>query len=106
MPRNRPPPAAIMRLQHRLDPRAEHQIGIADDAGADPGLAVGARGRHRRDAIGELDLADRPHLVGAGGAVHRQPFKIDRRDDVVPAAGIGEQIGQADSGRYLGRSTR
>ena len=65
------------RLQHLLDRRAERQIGIADDAGADPGLAVGPGGGHRRHTVGELDLADRPQLGGAVGAVHREPFEID-----------------------------
>ena len=52
------------RLQHLLDRGAERQIGVADDAGADPGLAVGPGGRHRRDTVGELDLADRAQLCG------------------------------------------
>ena len=81
-------------LEHRLDPGAERQIGVADDAGADLGLAIGARCRHRRDAVGELDLADRAQLNGPAGAIHRQPFEIDRGRDVVAAAGIGQQIGQ------------
>ena len=82
------------RLEHRLDPRPEREIGIADDAGADLGLAIGAARRHRRDAVGELDLANRAPLGGAAGAVHRQPFEVDRRGDVVPGAGIGQEIGQ------------
>ena len=52
------------RFQHLLDRRAERQIGIADDAGADLRLPVGAARSHRRDAVGELDLADRAQLGG------------------------------------------
>ena len=52
-------------LQHRLDPAAQRQIGMADDAGAMPGLAVDAAGAHGGDAVDELGLADGPHLVRA-----------------------------------------
>ena len=82
------------RLQHLFDRGAERQIGVADDAGADPRLAVGPGCGHRRDTVGELDLADRAQLDRARGAVHRQPFEVDGRGDVVPAAGVGEQLGQ------------
>ena len=57
-----------VRLQHRLDPAAERQIGVADDAGAQPGLAVDAAGAHGGDAVDELGLADGAHLLGARGA--------------------------------------
>jgi len=43
---------------HLLDRRAERQIGIADDSGADLRLAVGAACGHCSDTVGELDLAD------------------------------------------------
>ena len=82
------------RLQKPLDRRAERQIGVADDAGADARLAVGAAGAHRCDAVGELDLADRAQLDGTFGAVHREPFEIDARRDVVSGADIGEQLRQ------------
>ena len=83
-----------LRLQHPLDRRPQRQIGIADDAGANPCPAVAAGRAHRRHAIGELDLADRPHLGRTGGAIHRQPFEIDGRRDVMAAADIGQQIRQ------------
>jgi len=79
------------RLQHLGHAAADHQVGVADDAGADPRLAVAAAGAHRRDAVGELDLADRTQLDGPLGAIHRQPFQIHGRDDVVPAVDIGQQ---------------
>ena len=50
-------------------------------------------------AIAATPLANSTSPTGrscdrAAGAVHRQPFEIDRRDDVVAAAGVGEQFGQ------------
>ena len=83
---------AHMRQQYRLDPVAEGQIGVADDAGRDPGLAVIARGAHRGDAGDELGLADRPHLGGAVRAVHRMAFDEHGGDDVVAAVEVGQQF--------------
>jgi hypothetical protein len=77
-------------------------------------FTIGSGCGHRRDPIGEFDLADRAQLDGARGAVHRQPFEVDSRSDVVPAsrasgactagvkrscaspraADIGEELGQ------------
>jgi hypothetical protein len=82
------------RLQHLFDRRAQGQIGVPDNAGADLGPAVGAARRRRGDTVGELDLADRAQLDWALGAVHRQPFEIDGRGDVVTVACVGEQFGQ------------
>jgi hypothetical protein len=81
-------------LQHLFDRRAERQIGIADDTGADLCLPVGPARSHRRDASGELDFADRAQLGGACCAVHRQPFEVHSRVDVVPAPQIREQFRQ------------
>ena len=68
---------------------------MSDDAGTDAGFAVAAAGAHRRDAVGELDLADRAHLRRPVGAIHRQPFQIHGRGDVVAAGGdVGQQVGQ------------
>ena len=50
--------------------------------------------RHRGDTVGDLDLANRAQLDRALGAVHRQPFEIDGRGDVMPACGIVEQLRQ------------
>ena len=79
-------------LQHRLDPAAQRQVGMADDAGAMPGLAVDAAGAHGGDAVDELGLADRLQLLRPCGAVHRAGLHIDRRDDVVAAVGVGQQL--------------
>ena len=71
---------------------AEHQVGVADDAGAGADLAVDAARRHRGDAVDELDLADRLHLFRDIGAQHRARLHEHRRQDVVAAVGIGEQV--------------
>ncbi len=81
-----------LRQQHRLDPVAERQIGIADDAGGDPGLAVIARRAHRRDAGDEVGLADRAHLGRAIRPVHRAAFLEHGRDNVMAGVEVGEQF--------------
>jgi hypothetical protein len=83
---------ADVRLQNRLDPAAQSQIGVADDPGADPRLAVESARTHGGDAVDELGFADRPHLYRAGAAVHRAGLHEHRRDDVVTAAGVGQQF--------------
>ncbi len=46
-------------FEHGFGAVAKQQVDVADDAGADRGLAVAAACGHRGDAVGELDLADR-----------------------------------------------
>jgi len=74
------------RLKHLFDRGAEGQIGVSDDAGADPRPVIGSGGSHCRNTVGEFDLADRTQLDRTCGAVHRQPFEVDGRGDVVPAS--------------------
>ena len=81
-----------LRLQHRLRAVAEQQIDVADDAGADRGLAVAAARGHRRDAIGELDLADGAERLRAVRAVHRAAIDIDGGDDVVAGGDVGRHL--------------
>ena len=87
-----PAAGAHQRLEHRLDAAAEHQVGMSDDAGAGADLAVDAARRHRGDAVDELDLADRLHLLRPVGALHRARLHEHGREDVVAAVGVGEQI--------------
>ena len=87
-----PAAGAIERGEHRLDAAAEHHVGIADDAGAGADLSVDAARRHRGDAVDELDLADRLHLLRAVGAMHRARLHEHGRDDVVARIGVGEQV--------------
>ncbi len=81
-----------LRLQHRLGAVAEQQIDVADDAGADRGLAVAAACGHGRHAIGKLDLADGPERLGAMRAVHRAAIDIDGGDDVVAGTDVGRHF--------------
>ena len=81
-------------FQQLAHARADGQVAAADDALGDAAGSVVARSTHRRDAVDELDLAQRGHLARAVLAVHRAAFKEDGRDDVVPAADIGQQFGQ------------
>ncbi len=87
-----PAAGAIERRQHRLDAAAEHQVRMANDARAGADVAVDAARRHGGDAVDELDLADRLHLVRPVGAQHRARLHEHGGDDVVAAVGIGEQV--------------
>src|SRR5438093_10014024 len=64
IPRKRSPPSAHQRVQDRLDTAAQHHVRVSDDAGGYPGFSEHAAAAHRRDAVGELHLTDRPHFLG------------------------------------------
>jgi hypothetical protein len=90
--------AAPARLDHRFEDflhrRAERQVRIADNTGANLRLPVGAARRHYCDAVGKFDFAHGAQLGGACCAVHRQPFEVHSRVDVVLAPQIREQFRQ------------
>ena len=69
---------------------AEAQVGVPDNAGAQPALAELSARAHRRRAVDEFDFADRLHLRRRVGAIHRAAFDKDCLRDVVTAAGIDE----------------
>src|SRR4051794_27794561 len=81
-----------LRFQHRPGAVAEQEIDVADDAGADRGLAVSAARGHRGDAVGELDLADRAERLRAVRAVHRAAIDIDGGDDVMAGGDVGNYL--------------
>src|SRR5438128_8159689 len=83
-----------LRLQHARYAVAQAQVGMPDNAGAQPALAVLSARAHRRRAVDEFDFADRLHLRRAVGAVHRAAFDKDALRDVVTAAGISKQLVQ------------
>ncbi len=83
---------ADMRFQHRPHALTQPQVGVAYDACAHLGLAVVARGAHRRDAVDEFGLTDRLHFLGTGGAMHRAALHEHGGDNVMPAVGVGQQI--------------
>src|SRR5262249_41981860 len=70
-------------FKHGLGAVAKEQIDVADDPRTDQGLAIGAACRHRRDAIDELDLADRAERLWTRCAIHRTRLDIDGCDNVV-----------------------
>ena len=83
---------ANMHFKHRLDPVAERQIGVANDSGGDPRLAIAAAGADRRQTGDEFGLADRPQFGRSSGAVHRPAFEKHRRLDVVSGIQVGQQF--------------
>jgi len=85
-------PRAHQRVQDRLDTATQHHVRVPDDAGGYPGFSEHAAAAHRRDAVGELYLTDRPHFLGAPVAIHRARFHVHGRDDIVAAAGIRQQV--------------
>ena len=85
---------ADLRLQHRLDPLAQRQVGVAHDARGDARRPVGAAVAHRGNAGDEFRLADRTQFLRAGRAVHRVALQEHGRDHVVPAAQVREQFVQ------------
>jgi hypothetical protein len=51
-----------VRFQHAADAISEAQVGMADDTGTQPALAVACARAHSRRAIDEFDFADRLHF--------------------------------------------
>ena len=84
-----------MGFQDRLHSVAEHEVGVADDAGGDLGGAVLAAGALGGETLDELDFADAPHFLGSRGAIHRMALDEYGLRDVVSAAEIvGELVEQ------------
>jgi hypothetical protein len=77
-----------LRLQHARDAVAEAQVGVSDNAGAQPTLPKLSARAHRRRPVDEFDFADRLDLHRPVGAVHRAAFDKDACCD----RGIGEQL--------------
>src|SRR5207237_2307306 len=77
-------------FKHRID-IGQPQIGKADDAGANLGLAAApiALLGNRPD---ELAFADRAHFLGTAGAMARAALDEYGRDDVVPRVDVGQQF--------------
>src|SRR5262249_34580686 len=70
------------------------QVGMADNRGRGPAWTVETAGARCREALNELDLADRAHFDGTVGAVHRACLDEHRRANIVPLADIGDQLKQ------------
>jgi hypothetical protein len=101
VPRHRmadaPEPVGTGRLQcleHRGDAVAQQQIGVADDCRRSPSGAVEATGARCSQPLHELNLADRPHLLGTFSAVHGARFNEHGGTHVVTTAHIIGQLVQ------------
>ena len=84
----------LQRLQYRLDPVRQLQIGMADDRRGGPARAIRSAGTRGGQPLDKLDLADRAQLHGSGRPVHRTRFDEDRRANVMAAIDIGDQFVQ------------
>ena len=74
--------------------RADCEVATAYDALGDTAWTVAARGLHRGGTGDELDFSQCGHLARAVLAIHRTAFEEDGRNDVVPAADVGQEFGQ------------
>src|SRR4029450_7687602 len=74
----------LHRVEHWRNPRAQFQIGVADNGRGHPGTTVLTASAIRRQPLDELDFTDRTHLLRAVGAVPRFDLDEHRRRDVVP----------------------
>ena len=83
---------AQMGQQHRFDSAAKREVGAADDTRAGARPAQSAAREHGRHAVDELGLADRAHLRRSTLAIHRLRLHVHRRDDVVAAVHVGQEI--------------
>src|SRR5438067_9852813 len=81
-----------LRLQHRFRAVAQQQIDVADDTGADQGLAIAAACAHRRSTVGEFDFADRAECLWALRAIRRTGLDIDGCYNVVARPDIRGQV--------------
>ena len=79
-------------VEHLAGFRSQHEIGMADDSGADARGAEHAGRGHGGDAVDELDFADWLHRIGPIGAVHGAAFDEDGSDDVVAGIDVGQHF--------------
>ena len=84
----------LKRLQHRLDPVAQLQIGMADDCRRRPTRAVEPAGAGSSEALDELDLADGAHLRRSIRPVHRSRLDKHGGAHIVAAIHVGGQLVQ------------
>ena len=82
----------LQRLQHRCDPVAQVQVGVADDGGGRPAGAVQPAGAGRGQPLDEFDLPHGTHLLRAVRAVHRAGLDKHGGTHVVAAVDVGGQL--------------
>ena len=79
-------------LQNRRYPLAQVQVGVTDDGRRGTAAAINSAGAGRRQALGELHLSDRAHLLRPFSAVHGSGLNKDGGPDVVAAIQVGQQL--------------
>ena len=84
----------LQRLQHRLHPVSQLQIGVADDRRCGAAGAIEAAGAGRGQPLDELDLANGAQLRRPVGPVHRPCLDKHRRAHGMAAADVGHQLVQ------------
>jgi hypothetical protein len=80
------------RLQYRLDPVRQFQIGVTDDRRGGPASPIRSTRTGGGQPLDKFDLAHRAQLYWSRWAVHRTRFDEDGRADVVAAIDIGHQF--------------
>src|SRR6516165_196745 len=83
---------AHVRLEYRCDRVAQRQIGVPDDPRAMARRTVDAARTHGGDAVDKLGFADGAHGDGTRCAYHGARLHEHGGNDVMAAAGVGEQL--------------
>jgi len=79
-------------VQHARDGVARTERGRSNNPCCYLRVSVVARCAHRGDAVGKLGLADGPHLSRSVAPPHRTALDEDAGNNVVAAAGIGQEL--------------
>ena len=81
-----------MSLQHGLHGIAEHEVGVADDAGGDFRRSVLAAGALGGQPLHELGFSDATQILGPARAIHGVALDEHGLGHVVPGAQIIGQL--------------
>jgi hypothetical protein len=84
----------VERLQHRCDPVAQVQVGVADDGSGRPAGAIEAAGAGGGQPLDKLDLPDGAQLHRAIRTVHGAGLDKHGGAHIVAALHIGDQLVQ------------
>jgi hypothetical protein len=84
----------VERLQHRCDPVAEVQVGMADNGGGSPAGAIQATGAGGGQPLDKLDLPHRAQLHWPIRTVHGTRLNKHGRTHVMAAGDVGDQLVQ------------
>ena len=82
----------LQRFQHRLDARAQIEVGVSHDRGCRACRAIQSAFARRSEPLHEFHLPHRPHLLGACRPVHGARLDEHRRAHVVAAVHVVGQL--------------